>query len=654
MAYYVPEQKQQAALAPVLKQPIELFIACRDLIKKDMNSKSDPFVVVYIKDSKNKRWEEIGRTEVIYDNHFPKFSKQFRMEYFFEEEQVLRFDVYDEDKKGSKKLKDHDILGSCTMVIGEVVHEPGMIMAKKLMHKGRALRNKKTKKYSSLVATVEQVNQAGNQLVTMQFAAKELPKMDGMFGKADPYFVIQRAREDGKWVTVHGNRENHIKKNLNPCWKSFEIESQTLCNNDEFRPIVILLYDWDKDGSDDFIGKIETTLNELSTKPQNMIITKDKDKDKKKKKKRGFFSVMQFASRPRASFLDYMQGAVDMSLMVAIDFTGSNGHPSDYQSLHHIFGGSPSQYQSAIRQIGNIVAVYDSDQKFPVWGFGAHFSNVLVGGQYWNGVKHDFNLNFNPQDPEVEGIHGVEQSYLNGIKNNVFALSGPTLFQPILRKAHNIAKVAHAQFIKQQPGPQNPVQYFILLIITDGIINDMKQTKDEIVAMSNENLPVSIIIVGVGNADFSKMDELDGDDGRLMNSRGQYATRDIVQFVPMNKFKKLSELSKETLVEVPDQFLTYVRAHGVAPIPKPVNVQVPQNQFVMSAEEMKQDTMLMKLPTMMPQQVNDAYDWDSAPLPPGWERGYDENGNTYYVDHTSGRTQWLHPGKAKQQQQQQY
>ena len=63
-----------------------------------------------------------------------------------------------------------------------------------------------------------------------------------------------------------------------------------------------------------------------------------------------------------------MQGAVDMALMCAIDFTGSNGHPDDYQSLHYLKGGTPSQYQNAIRQIGNIVSVYDSDQKFPVWG----------------------------------------------------------------------------------------------------------------------------------------------------------------------------------------------------------------------------------------------------------------------------------------------
>lgn len=41
-------------------------------------------------------------------------------------------------------------------------------------------------------------------------------------------------------------------------------------------------------------------------------------------------------------------------------------------------------------------------------------------------------------------------------------------------------------------------------------------------------LPLSIIIVGVGNADFDAMDELDGDEVRL-SSRGRYAERDIVQ-----------------------------------------------------------------------------------------------------------------------------
>jgi len=49
-------------------------------------------------------------------------------------------------------------------------------------------------------------------------------------------------------------------------------------------------------------------------------------------------------------------------------------------------------------------------------------------------------------------------------------------------------------------------------------------------------LPISVIIVGIGNADFSKMVVLDGDDG-LWNNQGQKAKRDLVQFVPYNKFK---------------------------------------------------------------------------------------------------------------------
>jgi hypothetical protein len=41
----------------------------------------------------------------------------------------------------------------------------------------------------------------------------------------------------------------------------------------------------------------------------------------------------------------------------------------------------------------------------------------------------------------------------------------------------------------------------VLLIITDGEINDMPQTIDAIVASAQQ--PMSIIIVGVGSADFS-------------------------------------------------------------------------------------------------------------------------------------------------------
>lgn len=72
------------------------------------------------------------------------------------------------------------------------------------------------------------------------------------------------------------------------------------------------------------------------------------------------------------------------------------------------------------------------------------------------------------------------------------------------------------------------------------------------------NLPLSIIIVGVGNADFTNMNTLDGDNG-LYNSKGIRAARDIVQFVPFTQVQMNSDLlAKELLAELPTQVVQYM------------------------------------------------------------------------------------------------
>lgn len=65
----------------------------------------------------------------------------------------------------------------------------------------------------------------------------------------------------------------------------------------------------------------------------------------------------------------------------------------------------------------------------------------------------------------------------------------------------------------------------MLLILTDGMIHDMEESKRLIVDCSS--LPMSIIIIGVGDADFSNMEALDGDEG-LVDSRGRKSERDLV------------------------------------------------------------------------------------------------------------------------------
>jgi len=75
-------------------------------------------------------------------------------------------------------------------------------------------------------------------------------------------------------------------------------------------------------------------------------------------------------------------------MIVAIDFTGSNGHPRDNRSLHYMNPVQPNQYQLAINAIGGILMNYDSDKRIPAFGFGA---KTNFGGAM-SAVSHCFAL----------------------------------------------------------------------------------------------------------------------------------------------------------------------------------------------------------------------------------------------------------------------
>ena len=47
----------------------------------------------------------------------------------------------------------------------------------------------------------------------------------------------------------------------------------------------------------------------------------------------------------KASFLQFVQAGLDINFMVAIDFTGSNGSPTDPSSLHYCNGAAFAQGQ---------------------------------------------------------------------------------------------------------------------------------------------------------------------------------------------------------------------------------------------------------------------------------------------------------------------
>ena len=219
-------------------------------------------------------------------------------------------------------------------------------------------------------------------------------------------------------------------------------------------------------------------------------------------------------------------------------------------------------FPQAISSIVSILSKYDSDQMYPVVGFGAKYGGV---------VRHCFQCG---SKAEVHGVQGVLDAYSETFSSGLI-MSGPTVFVDCIRMA---AKRSQDEAVKaSNAGKQS---YTILLIITDGAVSDPNATAEILSQVSGS--PLSVVIVGVGNADFSAMHFLDNH-----NHPGQ---RDIAQFVEFNKHNHSSvELTQQTLHEIPDQLVGHFKSRGIAPLPP---VQTGDDEIVVEAEEEEIDLSL--------------------------------------------------------------
>lgn len=246
------------------------------------------------------------------------------------------------------------------------------------------------------------------------------------------------------------------------------------------------------------------------------------------------------------SFIDYLKSGVQIGMSIAIDFTRSNGLPSDPQSLHYISQGQMNQYENVIYSCGKIISHYNHEQKFTVYGFGANLQGQNIQSM-------SFPINGNSNDPSIHTIDNVIEQYHQIVHTLDF--SGPTYFGPVLKETiKNINKEREI----------NNLKYTILMILTDGIINDMNECIDLLIKA--DKLPLSVIIIGIGNSDFSQMEELNMENNTLISNDGERCCRDLIQFVTFEKYKGNGMKLAETVLEaIPKQIITYYSMNNVFP-----------------------------------------------------------------------------------------
>ena len=495
--YYKEIAEGNMDLGKEMKEKVKLNIE----LKNVQNNSNYTISFLIYKDKNQEIFQKEGTTEPASkdENNNIKFSKFFSMEYYFEKEQPFGFQI-----NGSEIVR---------TTLGNIMGSRGQKLIKKL-NNGTDLIIQGNK----LSNINMNVNIEGNISGTNQ-------------GMGISYFI--------KYLGTSTNPSN------NSIYRS-EITSTIPAT---FRKATIPSYILAPDGNfDNNVVSIELTdnIHKKSLGEINQTFSKFLYTSTTINFNQSNVATFKLNTEKIYSFIDYLRGGMQINLTIGIDFTGSNGDPTHLNSLHYI-SKDLNQYEKAIRACGDIVAYYDYDQLFPVYGYGFKFKTS-------NSVLHCYPINENPQDPNINTIDGVLQQYRTFISK--IDLYGPTCFAPLINELNKT--------VKEDLDAGKQMNYNILMILTDGIIGDMQETIDALVEASF--LPVSVIIIGIGNANFHNMDVLDADDNLLYDRNRRKADRDLVQFVPFNKFNNNPvKLAEEVLEEVPRQVVEYYQHKNIMP-----------------------------------------------------------------------------------------
>ncbi|XP_062207807.1 E3 ubiquitin-protein ligase RGLG2-like [Phragmites australis] len=233
-------------------------------------------------------------------------------------------------------------------------------------------------------------------------------------------------------------------------------------------------------------------------------------------------------------------GLESSNLIVGIDFTKSNEWTGKFsfhgRNLHHI-SSTPNPYEQAISIIGRTLSKFDEDNLIPCFGFGdasTHDQDVFC---------------FYPDERPCNGFSEALDRYKELVPH--LRLAGPTSFAPIVEMAMTI--------VEQSGG-----QYHVLLIIADGQVtrsvdtasgqlsSQEQKTVDAIVKASE--LPLSIVLVGVGDGPWDMMKEFDDNIPARAFDNFQFVNFSEIMSKNTPQLRKEAAFALSALMEIPQQY----------------------------------------------------------------------------------------------------
>ncbi|KAL3025531.1 hypothetical protein AAZX31_04G184100 [Glycine max] len=377
---------------------IELSFSASGLRDRDVLFKSNPMMVLYAR-GKNGALEELCRTEVVLNSSSPRWITKHTLIYHFEVVQVLVFRVYDVDTQFHNvdikmlDLDEQQFLGEATCALSQIITQPDKSLTIDLYTED-SVGSTLSKNCGKLMVHGEECI-SSKTAIEMVFRCSDL-EYKYLFSRTDPFLLISKVVEAGAQIPIC--KTEVIRNDLNPIWKSVFVNIQQVGSKDS--PLIIECYNFNSNGKHDLMGKVQRSLVELENihnngQGENLFLPSADGQNHDNKVLKSQLFVEKFTESVQYTFLDYLAGGFELNFMVAVDFTASNGNPRLPDSLHYIDpSGRPNAYQRAIVEVGEVLQLYDSDKRFPTWGFGAR----PIDGP----VCHCFNLNGSSHYCEVE------------------------------------------------------------------------------------------------------------------------------------------------------------------------------------------------------------------------------------------------------------
>lgn len=542
-----------------------LLLEARDLPSLGKIGKPDVYAQVSVssnEDSESRQWRDIAKTETLYTNENPRWTKNIMVEYHSQMTTVLRFRIFHRVKKGlmESRAPNFDLLGEAQCTVAHIFLDEHFRwecnirseLQPQVEREGSRLVNQSTPQtVPKLIIRWEEHKGDLQETLKLLFSVNNVSKC------RRPFYVLSRlgyCEHDYAPVIYSEVLEKyHRDKGKYFDFKVIERTVSKVVNHDLRRQLKVEIFDFDPNGYHSYCGFVKFSLASVQKRLEDTgvaaIYEIVKENKEGQKTSVGNLWVRRCEIHRPYSFPDYIGAGVRIQTVVSIDLSNSNGNPSDPNSLHYNNSHAPNEYVTAMRQVGDTLQAYSTRTFIPTYGFGAVLQRSKIE------TCHCFPLSLDSNRPLCRDAEHVVQTYYHALRS--IGPFQPCLYVPMLE--HILGQV-QARGAAATTG----LTYTVLFLYTDGEFEDLDKVSDLVCAAAD--LPLSIVIIGIGNSHFVKLDKLNGSERRLCSSDGTPCSRDIITFFRMHDYRfNVAALQKQILDVIPDQLFSYMRRRNLNP-----------------------------------------------------------------------------------------